>query len=64
MPDSHPLDLPVFTIADDIRDAHTLPARVYSDPDVLGLQTERIFARSWQLVGDTDQVKVPGRCGR
>ena len=61
MPDSHPLDLPVFTIADDIRDAHTLPARVYSDPDVLGLQTERIFARSWQLVGDTDQLKVPGQ---
>jgi choline monooxygenase len=50
-----------FTIDEDIRSARTLPAWVYSDPTVFELQRERIFARSWQLVGDTDQVKVPGQ---
>jgi choline monooxygenase len=50
-----------FTVAEDIREARTLPAFVYSDPAVFDWQRERVFARSWQLVGDTDQVKVPGQ---
>ena len=50
-----------FTVAEDIRAAQTLPARVYSDPAVFDLQRERVFARSWQLAGDTGQVKVPGQ---
>ncbi|MBP1634859.1 MAG: Rieske (2Fe-2S) iron-sulfur domain protein [Acidobacteria bacterium] len=50
-----------FTVAEDIREARTLPARVYSDPAVFDVQRDRVFARSWQLVGDADQVKVPGQ---
>ena len=61
MPDSHAIDPQAWTVAEDIRDAHTLPARVYSDPAVFERQREQIFARSWQLVGDADQVKVPGQ---
>lgn len=45
----------------DIREASTLPARFYSDPGVFELCRERIFARSWQLVANTDQVKIPGQ---
>jgi choline monooxygenase len=34
---------------------------MYSDPTVFARQKDCVFARSWQLVGDTDQVKVPGQ---
>jgi choline monooxygenase len=36
----------------EIGKAHTLPGRVYGDPELYRLQVERVFARSWQLVGD------------
>lgn len=49
-----------FSVEEDIREARTPPARVYSDPAVFDLQRERVFARSWQLAGDIDRVKVPG----
>ncbi|HMN96559.1 MAG TPA: SRPBCC family protein [Phycisphaerales bacterium] len=45
----------------DIRIAWTLPARFYSDPATFDRCRERIFVRSWQLIGDTDSVKVPGQ---
>ena len=35
--------------------------RVYSDPDYFELQKDRVFARSWQWVGDAARVKAPGR---
>src|SRR5262245_34816465 len=50
-----------FDIHPDIREASTLPARFYSDPEMLALCTRRILARSWQLVADTDSVKIPGQ---
>ena len=31
--------------------AETLPSRFYTDPSVLALEKERIFRRTWQLVG-------------
>src|SRR5438876_154123 len=45
----------------DITQASTLPGRFYSDARMFDLCRERIFARSWQLIGDTDQVRVPGQ---
>jgi len=45
----------------DIRQASTLPARAYSDPEIYAAARERIFARSWQFIADTDSVKVPGQ---
>jgi choline monooxygenase len=54
-------DVLQFTIGGDIRDAETLPAWVYSSANAFELQRERVFARSWQMVGDTDRVKVPGQ---
>ncbi|HXL87294.1 MAG TPA: Rieske (2Fe-2S) protein, partial [Gemmatimonadaceae bacterium] len=50
-----------FEIDKDIRRASTLPARVYSDPDYFELQKDRVFARSWQWIGDSARVKAPGR---
>jgi phenylpropionate dioxygenase-like ring-hydroxylating dioxygenase large terminal subunit len=51
---------PPFTIDPDIRRASTLPAWCYSDTDFFARIGERVFARSWQLVADTDRVRVPG----
>jgi choline monooxygenase len=44
----------------DIRRASSLPARVYSSPELYELQKDRVFARSWQWAGDADRVKAPG----
>ena len=40
--------------------AWTLPAGVYTDPIVLPREQEKIFARTWQPVGRTEQVQNPG----
>ena len=40
--------------------AETLPASWYFDPEILKLEKERVFARTWQLVGRADQVASPG----
>jgi len=45
----------------DIRRASTLPSWAYADPEVLRASRERVFAPSWQLIADTDRVKVPGQ---
>lgn len=52
---------PDFTIEPDIRRAWTLPARVYSDPALFGIQRDRVFARTWQYAGHDDLVSVPGQ---
>ncbi len=50
-----------FEVDEDIRRASTLPAWIYSDPAVFARARERVFARSWQLVGDTDRLRSPGQ---
>lgn len=50
-----------FAIEPDIRKASTLPGRFYSDAAAFEACREKIFARSWQFVGDADSVKVPGQ---
>jgi choline monooxygenase len=40
--------------------AHTLPGSFYTDPAVLESERERIFARTWQVVGRSAQVRQPG----
>jgi choline monooxygenase len=51
----------VFDIDPDIRVARTLPARVYSDPELFRLQGERLFARTWHYAGHDDLIKVAGQ---
>ncbi|MBZ5570500.1 MAG: aromatic ring-hydroxylating dioxygenase subunit alpha [Acidobacteriia bacterium] len=49
-----------LTIHSDISRAWSIPARFYVDSEVFALERERIFARAWQVVGHSDQLKNPG----
>jgi choline monooxygenase len=50
---------PVYIEADIAR-AWTLPARLYHEPEVFAAEQDRIFARTWQVVGHRSQVAKPG----
>jgi choline monooxygenase len=50
-----------FTVDEDISVAQSPPGWVYSSPASFERQRDTVFAASWQLVGDTEQVKVPGQ---
>ncbi len=49
-----------FSIEPDIAAARTPPSRVYHDTSVYEAAKDRIFARTWQFVGTSDDVRVPG----
>ena len=49
-----------FTIDPDITLARTLPSDFYLDPAVHALTRERVFARTWQWLGDLTDVAAPG----
>jgi choline monooxygenase len=49
-----------FDIDADIGRASTLPSWAYTDQALFARMADRVFARSWQLVADTDRVRVPG----
>jgi choline monooxygenase len=51
----------VFPFDPNIARAETVPARLYNDPVYLELEMERVFARTWQLVGRVDQVAEHGQ---
>lgn len=40
--------------------AWTIPGEWYTDPRIAELERRRVFGRSWQLVGRTDQLAEPG----
>jgi choline monooxygenase len=44
----------------DIARAWTLPAHLYTSADVFAEEKEKIFARTWQVVGHASQVANPG----
>lgn len=50
----------LFTIEADITRAHTLDKSFYLDPAVYAQARERLFARSWQWLGDLGDVSAPG----
>jgi choline monooxygenase len=49
-----------YAVDADVRVASTLDARFYRDAAVFERARERIFARSWQWIGDLDDVVDPG----
>ena len=49
-----------FSIDPEISKAWSLPASVYFESEVLTLEKERIFSRTWQVVGHRHQVASPG----
>jgi len=44
----------------DIAQAQTLSTDFYLKPEYFDSSKEKIFAKTWQWIGDTDQVKEPG----
>ncbi|HEY3782574.1 MAG TPA: aromatic ring-hydroxylating dioxygenase subunit alpha [Fimbriimonadaceae bacterium] len=44
----------------EIEKAHTLPSKFYQNQAIYDLCLERLFAPSWQYLGETSIVKVPG----
>jgi len=48
-----------YEIDADITRASTMPGRFYSDPVAFGVMRERVFARSWQFLGDLADVAKP-----
>ena len=49
-----------FSIDPDVTLARTLPSAFYLDEAVHALTRERVFARSWQWLGDLADVALPG----
>jgi phenylpropionate dioxygenase-like ring-hydroxylating dioxygenase large terminal subunit len=43
-----------------LQSGHTFPARWYSDPRIYEIELERIFTRTWHLVGPLHKVEQPG----
>ena len=49
-----------FSIDPEIARAWTLPARLYFNPEVLQYEREKVFHRTWQVVGHRDQLAKSG----
>ena len=49
-----------FQVEAEIARAWTLPAHFYTDSSSLAAEKEKIFARTWQVVGHASQVRNPG----
>ncbi len=49
-----------FTFDADLSTAQTIPSSWYRDPSLLQREQDRIFARTWQLVGHSEQVALAG----
>lgn len=46
-----------FEVDPDISRAKTISTQVYLDPEIYRKSKEKIFARSWQFIGDSTQVR-------
>jgi choline monooxygenase len=51
----------MLKIHPDITQAVTLPSEFYTSKEYFDAARDKIFARSWQLVADADEVKTPGQ---
>ncbi|HYP25470.1 MAG TPA: SRPBCC family protein [Blastocatellia bacterium] len=49
-----------FSFESRLEFASTLPSEWYTDPALLEREKERVFSRTWQLVGRAEQVSGPG----
>jgi choline monooxygenase len=50
----------ILNIDSDISRAWSIPAPFYTDASVMAEEREKIFARTWQVVGHADQLAKPG----
>jgi len=49
-----------FNVDGDIASAKTLDKEFYTSPELFELTKEKLFASSWQFIGNTDLVQQPG----
>ncbi len=54
--------MPKFSIKKNIARAKTISTDIYISEEAFEEFKEKIFACSWQFIGDTDLVKEPGQC--
>jgi len=54
------MDLSDFRFQPDLARASTIPARWYTDPEMLAMERSRVFGRTWQVMGAAAQVAQPG----
>jgi choline monooxygenase len=47
-------------LASEVENGFSLPASWYTDPAILALEQERVFRRTWQYVGRTEQLAAVG----
>ena len=59
-PSSMEIQPDLFRVESEIENAWTLPARLYTDHNIFHVEREKIFARTWQVVGHARQVAKPG----
>jgi choline monooxygenase len=52
--------IPTLCIDPDVARAWSIPAPFYTDPSILPLEQEKIFGRTWQVVGHVHQAANPG----
>ncbi|MDX2004720.1 MAG: aromatic ring-hydroxylating dioxygenase subunit alpha [Meiothermus sp.] len=52
--------MPDLEVNPEIAKASTLPATFYKDPQMYEACKEKVFGRTWQFLGDTDDLKAPG----
>ncbi len=50
-----------FSVDADIRKASTLDSEFYTSEETFHVSKEKIFSRSWQFIGDTDQIRLSGQ---
>lgn len=50
-----------FSVDADIRKASTIDSEFYTSEEVYHASKEKIFARTWQFLGDTDDVRLSGQ---
>jgi choline monooxygenase len=50
-----------YNVAAALQDAYTIPAPWYTDARIAQLELQNVFSRTWQAVGRTAQVEMPGQ---
>jgi choline monooxygenase len=54
------MDLSDYSYTPDLARASTIPARWYTDPQILDAESHLVFGRTWQCAGHADAVAAPG----
>lgn len=48
----------IFFVDEDIRKASTIDSEFYISEEYFQLSKEKIFAKTWQFIGDSDEIRL------